>query len=224
MTPNAKTTKYFCAHLQRNLSISFSSLFHDNLIKLQQKYPLQTLCQSLFNKPDLLIRAGLPLKKGSTISLKNKRLDEKICLLSLLSIKEKRNGKRRRCMSIPYRLFQRRDPNNPDNPKKWYGFVKSNGRYPLHKLAERISSETTISTADVYAVLIALLDVIPKILSEGFVVVLGELGYLRTTIKTKGVENKKDFTQRNIIGRKIIFKPGTMFADAVKEFEFKKKK
>jgi predicted histone-like DNA-binding protein len=142
----------------------------------------------------------------------------------LFLLLEWQSRKRRRAMSIPYRLFKRKDLNDPEKPEKWYGFVKSRGRYPLHKLAERISNETTISTADVYAVLKALVDIIPKILGDGFVVVLGELGIMRTSIGTVGAESKNDFTEANIIRRKIVFTPGTLLTDAVKLFAFKKVK
>jgi predicted histone-like DNA-binding protein len=125
-------------------------------------------------------------------------------------------------MSIFYRLFQRRNPQDVTAPHKWYGFVKSVAKYDLHRLATRISRESTISEADVYAVLTSFLGVVPMVLDEGFIVDLGEFGSFRTSIGTIGADAEADFTINNIIRRKIVFTPGKLLKNAIKNFTFRK--
>ena len=125
-------------------------------------------------------------------------------------------------MSVHYNVISRRNPKDPTAPDKYYGIVKSLDTYSLHQLAERISDESTLSEADIYATLAAFLKVVPKILNEGFIVDLGEFGAFRTSISTEGVEVESEFNAANIKKGKIIFAPGMLLKDAIRNFKYVK--
>jgi predicted histone-like DNA-binding protein len=125
-------------------------------------------------------------------------------------------------MSIFFKIHQRRNPLEPTAPPKWYGSVKSIGRYSLYKLATRISRESTISQADVYAVLTSFLGVVPLVLDDGYIVDLGEFGSFRVTISSEGAETEAEYTVANINKRKILFTPGKLLKHAIRNFELQK--
>jgi predicted histone-like DNA-binding protein len=125
-------------------------------------------------------------------------------------------------MAIFFRTHQRRNPLEPTAPQKWYGAVKSIGSYSLYKLATRIARESTISEADVYAVLTSFIAMVPQVLDDGYIVNLGEFGSFRVTISSQGAETEAEYTVSNIEKRKILFTPGKLLKNAIRNFNFQK--
>jgi len=66
----------------------------------------------------------------------------------------------------------------------------------------------TVNGADVRAVVYALLEVMILEMADGKIVRLGELGSLRVTISSEGVEKEEDVRASTIRGAKVIFTPG----------------
>ena len=67
----------------------------------------------------------------------------------------------------------------------------------------------TVTKADVYAVLVALEDVIIDALKSGEMVRLFELGTLQSAITAQGAVTEKDFNDSLIKKARINFRPGT---------------
>jgi predicted histone-like DNA-binding protein len=123
-------------------------------------------------------------------------------------------------MAIPVNVIQKRNPRDPLAPHKWYGVVKSVGKLSLTKFANRISRESTISSADVHAVLTAFLELIPIVLDDGFIVDLGEFGTFRAVVYTEGAETSDDFTIHNIKRANMRFTPGAQVKAAIRNFTY----
>ncbi len=101
--------------------------------------------------------------------------------------------------------------------------TSSRGETTLEMLTEEIEKISAMSGADIRAVLYALVDSIPRHISEGRIVRLGDLGNLRLTISSKGEAQEKDVDVHSIRKSKIVFSPGKKLSDMLKLQSFKKK-
>ncbi|MDD4515983.1 HU family DNA-binding protein [Massilibacteroides sp.] len=99
-------------------------------------------------------------------------------------------------------------PGDKNSEKKWYAASKSNGIADLDELCMLIAARSTVSSADVKAVLDNLNFVIDFQLKAGRIVQLGELGNFRMSVGSEGVTEKKDFSTSMLKTPKIVFTPG----------------
>ena len=72
--------------------------------------------------------------------------------------------------------------------KKYYASKVSNGEVTLRALAKDIASSSTVSMADVTAVLESMIETMPKYLGDGRTVRLGDFGSLTMGINSRGEE------------------------------------
>ena len=103
-------------------------------------------------------------------------------------------------MALNYSVSLRPNPLDKDAAPKAYATSQINGELTLKQLSKRVSSQTTVSRADVVAVLTAL--------TEGKQVDFGELGKFRLQIASIGTEKLTDFTAAHITGVNIQYVPG----------------
>ena len=111
-------------------------------------------------------------------------------------------------MALNYSVALRPNPLKNDNPAKAYATAQINGELTLKQLSRRVSMQTTVSRADVAAVLIATVENMIDALQEGKQVDFGELGKFRLRILSEGTETMESFTAANITGVNIQFVPG----------------
>ena len=86
---------------------------------------------------------------------------------------------------LTYSVVERKDPQNPETPGKYYAQAQARGVAGIRELSERIQQSCTVTRADVMAVLIALEDVVASSLANGEIVRLGELGSLQIKVEQK---------------------------------------
>lgn len=101
------------------------------------------------------------------------------------------------------------EPGKKDSKKLYYAQSKSTGIVGLKYLAKLIAARSTVSSADVKAVLDSLNWIIDMEVQEGRIVQLGELGNFRITVGSEGVEDKKKFTASMIRPPRLVFTPGS---------------
>ena len=77
--------------------------------------------------------------------------------------------------SVTYSVVPRINPREKDEAPKYYAQAQARGDMNIREMSERIQSACTVNKADVYAVLVALEDVIAESLQNGEIVRLGEL-------------------------------------------------
>lgn len=106
--------------------------------------------------------------------------------------------------------------------KKYYAIAISSGEHSLIKLSTYISKATTVNKADVLAVLSSLVEFMIIELSDGSIIRLGELGSLRLSIHSEGVENEEDLKASSIKDVSIIFTPGAELRKTLKTLDFEK--
>ena len=111
-------------------------------------------------------------------------------------------------MALNYSVSLRPNPLDKDAAPKAYATSQINGELTLKQLSKRVSSQTTVSRADVVAVLTATVDNLLEALTEGKQVDFGELGKFRLQIASIGTEKLTDVTAAHITGVNIQYVPG----------------
>ena len=125
-------------------------------------------------------------------------------------------------MSVKYNVISKGNPGDPKAPKKHYPSVKSSGRVTLRQLSKQIAEISTVSSVDTLAVLEALLTLIPRELSNGNIVALGEFGSFWLRIQSEGAEAAEKVTASNITNVLPRFMPGKEFKQALSTTTFEK--
>ena len=124
--------------------------------------------------------------------------------------------------NVTYSVSPRITPRDKEAAPKYYGQVQASGDISIREMAERIQSNCTVTKADVYAVLVALEDVIIDALKSGEIVRLGDLGSFQIGISSKGAETEKDYSDSLIKKARINFRPGTALAGMLTTLSFSK--
>ena len=124
--------------------------------------------------------------------------------------------------NVTYSVSPRINPRDKDAAPKFYGHVQANGDISLREMAERIQSTCTVHKSDVFAVLVALEDVITEALKSGEIVRLGDLGTLQIGISSKGAATEEDYTEDLIKKARINFRPGSALVGALSGLTFQK--
>ena len=126
--------------------------------------------------------------------------------------------------TVTYTVVPKINPRDRETDPKYYGNVKSSGDINIREMAERIQGSCTVTKADVYAVLVALEDVISESIQKGEIVRLMDIGTLRVGISTKGALKEEDFNEALIKKARIIFRPGNILSNALANINFPKVK
>ncbi|MBR5203931.1 MAG: HU family DNA-binding protein [Bacteroidaceae bacterium] len=124
--------------------------------------------------------------------------------------------------SVTYSVVPRRNPSEKGAPPKYYAQAQARGDVSIREMSERIQSACTVNKADVYAVLVALEDVIAEALQNGEIVRLGDLCTLQVSLSGKGALTEEDYTTSLIKKKRINFRPGTVLANAMASLSFTK--
>jgi len=121
-----------------------------------------------------------------------------------------------------YKMTQRRNPVDPSAPKKYYASPVYNGKITKKEIADDLVLISSLSRGDISSVIENLLDSVPKFMLRGYSVQLGELGTLRISFSSEGVDNPEDFTVAMVKGKKIVFTPGPAFRDILNRLSIEK--
>ena len=124
--------------------------------------------------------------------------------------------------SVTYSVSPRVNPRDKDAAPKYYAQAQARGNVNIREMAARIQSTCTVTKADVYAVLVALEDVIVEALQNGEIVRLGELGTFQLSLSGKGAATEEDFDTSLIKKARINFRPGLTLADMLGSLSFSK--
>ena len=126
--------------------------------------------------------------------------------------------------NVTYSVSPRINPRDKEAAPKFYGHVQASGDISLREMSERIQQTCTVHKSDVFAVLVALEDVITEALKSGEIVRLGDLGTLQIGISSKGAVTEEDFSDALIHKARINFRPGSALMGALTNLTFAKVK
>ena len=126
--------------------------------------------------------------------------------------------------SVTYSVSPRINPRDKEAAPKFYAQAQARGDVSIREMAERIQSTCTVTKADVYAVLMALEDVVSEAIQNGEIVRLGELCTLQVGLSGKGAVTEEDYDTSLIKRAKINFRPGVTLSNALSGLSFTKVK
>ena len=124
--------------------------------------------------------------------------------------------------NVTYSVSPRVNPSEKGTPPKYYGHVQARGDVSLREMSERIQATCTVTKADVYAVLVALEDVITEALRGGEIVRMGDLGTFQIGISSKGALTEEDYDTSLIKKARINFRPGSALAGVLSNLTYQK--
>ena len=126
-------------------------------------------------------------------------------------------------MAIEYRVIPRKILAGEDKGKvKYYATTSNTGRTDLEALTRDIERSSTVSGADIRAVLYALFETIPSHLEAGNIVDFGDIGSFKITISSVGEETKDKVDVHSIRKSRITFYPAKKFKDVLTRLHYKK--
>lgn len=111
-------------------------------------------------------------------------------------------------MSLNYSIAMLKNPMKPDEEAKAYAKSQITRELTLKELSRRVATQTTVSRADVSAVIISIVENMIEGLRAGEQVDFGELGKFRLQVTSRAAESAEQFTAANITGVNIQFVPG----------------
>ena len=124
--------------------------------------------------------------------------------------------------TVTYSVVPRIDPRQKTDPPKYYAQAQARGDVSVREMAERIQASCTVHKTDVYAVLVALEDVVKEAIQNGEIVRLGELCTLQVSLSGKGTLTEEEYSDALIKKAKINFRPGTVLASALETLKYSK--
>ena len=126
-------------------------------------------------------------------------------------------------MPVKIKAIAKGQPGVPGGgDKKYYASPVMDGEMDLNALTKAIEKISTVSGADIRAVLYALVDVSIDGLSRGAVVRMGELGNLRVTLSSEGRATPEEVNASSVKKAGIIFTPGAHLKEMLKTIKFVK--
>lgn len=121
---------------------------------------------------------------------------------------------------MKYRLIQKANPLEPDKKKKWYASPVKAGTINNYQLSKGIAAKSSMTRGAVLNVIENMVDEIPKYLTEGYSVNLNNLGTLRLSLSSEGVDDPGIFKGDNIKNTRIVFTPSPEFKKILQKIEF----
>ena len=117
-------------------------------------------------------------------------------------------------MAIKFKVVAKAQPGVAGGgDKKFYATPVLGGEVTLDDLTRLIEKSSTVSGADIRAVLYALVEITVDNLAKGSIVRLGELGSLRPSISSEGRATEAEVSASAIRSASVIFAPGTRIRD-----------
>ena len=125
-------------------------------------------------------------------------------------------------MSIHYVVQPRKNLRQPDEAPKYYPVSKSLKPLGRDFLIKDMVKNTSLTYQEASSGIDYLFDSIPKYLSLGFTVQIGEIGYFRITFKTEGSETLEEVTADKIKRKRLNFVCGKEIRETVNGFSVEK--
>jgi predicted histone-like DNA-binding protein len=127
-------------------------------------------------------------------------------------------------MSLHYDFYENPVLKNSDEPPKLHTRVVTKGTMSVDQLAQYIHEMCTLSTADIKASLVALVEVMAGELASGRRIHLDGLGYFQLTLSSPSVDSPKDIRGGSVCVRSVAFRPEKNFMKRFKSISLRRSK
>ncbi|KAA3694776.1 HU family DNA-binding protein [Bacteroides salyersiae] len=115
-----------------------------------------------------------------------------------------------------YNLVLKRNPMKPDEAKKWYAVPQSRESQDTKTMTRAATENTTTAPIEMETAIDLFGKYAVQQLLQGHTVRVGNLGSLRITFKSEGVENINNFNAGTMIKKaRVVFAPTKELRDSV---------
>lgn len=119
-------------------------------------------------------------------------------------------------MAIRYKLVQKRNPQDPEGPRKWYATTNAQGALPETEMMKRATKNSTVSPGEFRLSMEALVSYVPEELRNGRNVRIPGLGTFRMTFKSQGADTVEGYDANEMIYEpRVTFLPEASFREAL---------
>jgi predicted histone-like DNA-binding protein len=126
-------------------------------------------------------------------------------------------------MAITFKVIGKGEPGVAGGGvTKYYASANSTGEANIDELSELIEMISTVSSIDISAALQGFVKVMPRALAAGDIVRLGDLGYFRISLSSKGHATEEEVSASSVTDTRIIFTPGKELKKMLNNLEFVK--
>jgi nucleoid DNA-binding protein len=125
-------------------------------------------------------------------------------------------------MGVRYVILAKRNPQEPQEPRKFYLGARALGHISREQLLEEMVKNTSLTRMEAMTALNYLFEAIPLFLELGMTVQLGELGYFKVTIQSEGSDIIEEATPDKIERKCLKFVPGREIREKVNSFSVEK--
>jgi predicted histone-like DNA-binding protein len=126
-------------------------------------------------------------------------------------------------MAVKFKAVEKGQPGvKGGGKKKWYAAPVHRGEKGIDDITKSVEKISTASGADIRAVNYASVDVSVDFLADGYIVRLGDLGSVRITFSSNGVEKESDVVASIIKSVGYIFTPGPKLKELGNNIKFEK--
>ncbi len=126
-------------------------------------------------------------------------------------------------MAIQFKVLSKGEPGVVGGGvKKFYAQAEYKGHTDIDELTGFIEKTSTVSGADIRAVLYAMMDAMPTYLADGKILQLGDVGNFRVSISSEGNADETKVTADSIKKARIVFTPGKKLKDMLATVKFTK--
>lgn len=116
---------------------------------------------------------------------------------------------------ITYKVIPRKNPSQDNDEVKYYASAVNSGAIGIKEVAVAIERTSTVSSADIKAVLDALQQELIRAMQAGQSVRLGDVGSFCPTLNGSGCPNEADFNASLIKRVKVRYTPSTALLAAL---------
>lgn len=115
-----------------------------------------------------------------------------------------------------YKLIRLMNPQDKTAPKKWYATSKGEKAQSTKVMTRAATENTTMAPIEMEAALELLSKYAIQQLQQGHIVKMGDLGTIRITFQSEGVEEITEFNASTMIKNpRIVFTPSKEFREQV---------
>lgn len=126
-------------------------------------------------------------------------------------------------MPIKYKVREKSQPGvKGGGKKKWYASIINDGEVGIDDLVKQIEKFSTLSEADIRAVIFALENAMQDALANSKIVRLDKIGSLYPTLSSNSAETEREFNANNIKSVNVNYRAGKRILDAMKAAGFEK--
>jgi predicted histone-like DNA-binding protein len=122
---------------------------------------------------------------------------------------------------MKYKMIQRVNPQDRSKAK-WYATPVIDGNISKAEVTKEIAAISSMSRGDTSNVIEGVRDITPKYLKLSKSVSIGDLGTLRISFSSEGVDNIEDFNVNMIKDVKYIFTPSQELKQQLNDIHFEK--